>query len=612
MFPKMISCVLIICLCIYYQTPAQSVGRSHEKIIEKEKDSRAQIDIGLFNTDCAEFEVRVTPSGNILNSAVTNIQFTVKWPANTVNIINAVSNYDVQQQGPVIQYNGFNYAVFASATGTYINWYAGEEYVVLSFEHDQSGTGYNDVALADDEWVQNNNGVVYIEILGEDQTGIIYNNAYNVYFGVCEEIDIGLFHTTCADFEVRVWPHDDHFNTSVTNIQFTVKWKAGTVDITNVESGFDLQPQGPPVVANDTNYLVFATATGTPVNWNAEQEYVIMTFSHSENGADSADFYIGDDQWTAVNNGVYFIELLGTDKTGIIYHNALNVNIGSCEVMIRAWLQGPWDPNTGMMKADINAAGHLPAGQPYNSAPWNYPGTESVTPMPDTVVDWVLVELRDGTDETLVIEKRAGLLMENGYIIDTNLTDGIRFDSLYANEGYYLAVWHRNHMPVMSGDPVELPNELAPYDFTEVTITPPWRHNDPYPALMELLPAGSDIWGLIAGDVIPNGELKYVGSGNDRDPIANRIIIENGEPFLNNVAFGYFVEDVNLNDTVRYIGVRNDRDIIISNLVSLTGSILLTSVYQSVVPGALLLPLQKAVIRDESNDQINNNENIKE
>ena len=558
------------------------------KFKEKKLSSgaKATIDIGLFNTDCAEFEVRITPSENILNSAVTNIQFAVKWPENTVNIINPSSDYDVTQQGPVIQNNGFNYAVFVSTTGTPVDWYVGQEYVVLSFEHDQTGAGYGDMVIGDDAWTQNNNAVYYLELLGTNQTGTIYHDALYSFFGICEEIDIGLFNTTCANFEVRARPHDDHISTSLTNIQFTIKWKAGTVDISNIESDFDLEPQGPATVFNDTNYLVFATVTGTGINWNAEQEYTILTFRHTENGTDSTDFYIGDDSWTAANNGVYYIEILGIDKTGDIYHYAQNVYLGSCEVWIKVWLQGPYNQTVPDMFTHINDQGDLPAVQPYNLPPWNYSGSETVLNMPDTVVDWILVELRDGTDETVVVDKRAGLLLSNGYIIDTNLTDGLRFDSLYANSGYYIAVWHRNHMPVMSGNTILLPNPDSAYDFTEVIHTQPYRHNDPYPAIIELEPSGSGNWGMIAGDVNSNGELKYVGVNNDRDFIAARIVQQTGQPFLHNVAFGYYDEDVNMNDTIRYIGIRNDRDIIIANLVELTGSILLTSVYQSVVPGA--------------------------
>ncbi|MEZ5198088.1 MAG: hypothetical protein R2764_17370 [Bacteroidales bacterium] len=44
----------------------------------------------------------------------------------------------------------------------------------------------------------------------------------------------------------------------------------------------------------------------------------------------------------------------------------------------------------------LNAKNYIPLAQPYNTYPWNYNGDEAVTEIPtESVVDWVLVELRD-------------------------------------------------------------------------------------------------------------------------------------------------------------------------------------------------------------------------
>ena len=46
----------------------------------------------------------------------------------------------------------------------------------------------------------------------------------------------------------------------------------------------------------------------------------------------------------------------------------------------------------------LNLLNYIPTTQPYNIAPWNYTGTESVTTIPNSnVIDWVLVELRETT-----------------------------------------------------------------------------------------------------------------------------------------------------------------------------------------------------------------------
>ena len=117
------------------------------------------VDIGIFNSDCGDFEIRAKPLINLTETSVTNIVFTVSWPENTVNLLNFTSAFNIVQQGPVYQSGGFNYAVFSSATAVPISWSAGNEYVLLSFSHDQSGTGYADILISGDAWTQANNGM---------------------------------------------------------------------------------------------------------------------------------------------------------------------------------------------------------------------------------------------------------------------------------------------------------------------------------------------------------------------------------------------------------------------------------------------------------------------
>ena len=67
---------------------------------------------------------------------------------------------------------------------------------------------------------------------------------------------------------------------------------------------------------------------------------------------------------------------------------------------------------------------------------------------------------------------------------------------------------------------------------------------------------------LWAGDATGNGQIKYAGSGNDRDAILTRI----GGTVPTNVTNGYYPEDVNLNGQVKYAGAQNDRDPILVNI----------------------------------------------
>ncbi|MFN3875393.1 MAG: hypothetical protein ACK4L7_05740, partial [Flavobacteriales bacterium] len=64
------------------------------------------------------------------------------------------------------------------------------------------------------------------------------------------------------------------------------------------------------------------------------------------------------------------------------------------------------------------------------------------------------------------------------------------------------------------------------------------------------------------GDATFNGVLKYVGEGNDRDPILVRI----GGTVPTAAVSGYHPEDVNIDGVVKYVGEGNDRDPILLNI----------------------------------------------
>lgn len=133
---------------------------------------------------------------------------------------------------------------------------------------------------------------------------------------------------------------------------------------------------------------------------------------------------------------------------------------------IKALLEGAYN-NNGMMTTTLNDNQQLPDDQPYYAAPWHHTETECVGSFPATMTDWVLVELRDATDATLVVERKAAILLSNGNIIDPK-NDGVLFNRAVDGQSYYIVVRHRNHLAVMSSVPVPLPN-MNHYNFTAGT-----------------------------------------------------------------------------------------------------------------------------------------------
>ena len=134
----------------------------------------------------------------------------------------------------------------------------------------------------------------------------------------------------------------------------------------------------------------------------------------------------------------------------------------------KVFLEGPF--NGTEMNSDIY--GELPLSQPYNTAPWNYTGTESVTAIPNPdVVDWILIELRDAPDapsagSSTIISRQAGFLLKDGSIAGTDGSSILQFDNITIQQSLFLVIWHRNHLGVMSAVPLTENGGMYTYDFT--------------------------------------------------------------------------------------------------------------------------------------------------
>jgi hypothetical protein len=70
----------------------------------------------------------------------------------------------------------------------------------------------------------------------------------------------------------------------------------------------------------------------------------------------------------------------------------------------------------------------------------------------------------------------------------------------------------------------------------------------------------NSVYQMWPGDVNGDGEIKYVGAGNDRASILSLI----GSSDLTRTVTGYSPEDVNLDGEANYVGAGNDRAIILS------------------------------------------------
>ncbi|OQX72255.1 MAG: hypothetical protein B6D61_14405 [Bacteroidetes bacterium 4484_249] len=198
------------------------------------------------------------------------------------------------------------------------------------------------------------------------------------------------------------------------------------------------------------------------------------------------------------------------------------------DLNIRVFLEGPF--NTSMMSTDLSSV--IPLSQPYNTAPWNYNGTESVSEIPIKIVDWVLIELHDAVDVSsvnagTVIARRAAFLKNNGYISDLDGSSLIQLNESI-NHNLFLVVWHRNHIGIMSAYQLLESDGVYTYDFS---ISADRAYGDA-DAHIEIAPG---IWGMAGG----NGNPDFIINTDDYNlwkPEAGKT--------------GYKMEDFNLDKQV--------------------------------------------------------------
>ncbi len=166
-------------------------------------------------------------------------------------------------------------------------------------------------------------------------------------------------------------------------------------------------------------------------------------------------------------------------------------------VNAKIFLQGPFDGDS--MRTDLRSNHDIPSVQSYQVAPWNYPGREIAQYAAVDMVDWVLVQLRSGTDSVSTVATRAAILRKDGQIVDTDGFSPVSFSGI-AEGDYYVVIRHRNHLSVMSANPLHLSENSALYDFTAAADRA-YGSN----AQIEL---NTNVFGLYAGDANGNGQIQ--------------------------------------------------------------------------------------------------------
>ncbi len=176
---------------------------------------------------------------------------------------------------------------------------------------------------------------------------------------------------------------------------------------------------------------------------------------------------------------------------------------GSPSVLVKtnAFIQGAYDVEEGLMLTHLLDNGLLPLSQPFDMDPWFYAGTEVIPTLnkfPPNTIDWVLVEIRDAADMNQIIEQKAALLLADGRIVDFDNVEGVHFFNLVDNTPYYMSVRARNHLAVISSNPIVVPN-VNTFDLTNPANI--------MGGISQLVLVDNNIYGLMGGDFDGDGVI---------------------------------------------------------------------------------------------------------
>jgi len=203
----------------------------------------------------------------------------------------------------------------------------------------------------------------------------------------------------------------------------------------------------------------------------------------------------------------------------------LNVEQTSITLDLTIYLEGPFDGMT--MQPWLNPS-YLPLIQPFSNYPWNYSGTENINILPNpNIIDWILIELRETTGDasTATVEKRiaqqAAFLLNNGSVVGLDGSSLLQFN-LDISDNLFIILWHRNHLGIMSANPLIESEGVYSYDFTTASSQTYGGIN----AVKELVPG---IWGMISADGNADGIVNLLDKNNVWEPQAGQSGYKSGD-----------------------------------------------------------------------------------
>ncbi|EDP94952.1 hemagglutinin protein [Kordia algicida OT-1] len=281
---------------------------------------------------------------------------------------------------------------------------------------------------------------------------------------------------------------------------------------------------------------------------------------------------------TTVEN-IQILYTLGETFTGE-YQGSMTISEGFIRANLKikinpiVFLQGPsLSPTTvGLMNDDLRSNDFIPTTSPYaDNATVN--ASVFTTTGNNAIVDWVWVELRQANDNTKIVAATSALLQRDGDVVALDGNSSLILNAPPSN--HYVVIKHRNHLSVMSANPIALTEASTTIvDFTDTAFATFGTN-----AQIQLANNSMALWtGNVNGDDI----VQYSGTNPDVPSILSEVLNDSGN-FLNfptYVVNGYNIHDINMDGKTQYTGTEPDSPIILQNVLAHPGNFLNFSTYQ--------------------------------
>ncbi|MEL7530622.1 MAG: lamin tail domain-containing protein [Bacteroidota bacterium] len=230
------------------------------------------------------------------------------------------------------------------------------------------------------------------------------------------------------------------------------------------------------------------------------------------------------------------------------------------ELKLKANLSGAYELSSQLMRDDLRQLGLIPELDPYS-------GTTRLDPTlltlagPKAVVDWVLLEMRSGTDSSQILSQHPMLIQRDGSLIDPKGDSTLYLSGAWNEANYYVSLRHRNHLGVMTASAQVQKDVTNSFDFRDGL-------NLYGLSSQKILSTG--VYGLWQGDINGDASIRFQGAANEPSSVFIKILTDplNTSFARNYVLLGYDPADVNMDGQIIYQGAASDVGVIFINILS--------------------------------------------